>query len=118
MTPLELAGLYTALARDGTGAALHLDPAAARREEARVLGPGAAWLVRRILRWKDRPDLPARRLAGAVPRAIHWKTGTSFGNRDAWAAGSGARYTVVVWAGNLNQTPSARLVGADVAGPL
>ena len=118
MTPLELAGLYTALARDCTGAALHLDPAAARREEARVLGPGAAWLVRRILRWKDRPDLPARRLAGAVPRAIHWKTGTSFGNRDAWAAGSGARYTVVVWAGNLNQTPSARLVGADVAGPL
>jgi membrane peptidoglycan carboxypeptidase len=56
-------------------------------------------------------------MTGAPPH-IHWKTGTSFGHRDAWAAGSGPRYTAVVWLGNFDNTPSVRLVGADAAGPI
>lgn len=53
-----------------------------------------------------------------MPRGLHWKTGTSFGHRDAWAVGSGGRFTVAVWLGNLDQRPSRRLVGSEAAGPL
>jgi penicillin-binding protein 1C len=53
-----------------------------------------------------------------VPPAIHWKTGTSFGFRDAWAIGSGPAFTAVVWTGNVDNRPSAELVGSEAAGPL
>ena len=53
-----------------------------------------------------------------MPAQVHWKTGTSFGHRDAWAAGSGPRHTAVVWLGNIDNAPSVHLVGADAAGPL
>jgi penicillin-binding protein 1C len=50
--------------------------------------------------------------------SIHWKTGTSFGYRDAWSVGSDERYTIAVWLGNLDRKPSRYLVGAPLAGPL
>jgi penicillin-binding protein 1C len=53
-----------------------------------------------------------------LPPAIHWKTGTSFGFRDAWAVGSDPAYTAVVWAGNVDNRGSAELVGSEAAGPL
>jgi len=53
-----------------------------------------------------------------VPPEIHWKTGTSFGLRDAWAIGSGPAYTAVVWTGNVDNQPSAELIGSEAAGPL
>jgi penicillin-binding protein 1C len=53
-----------------------------------------------------------------MPAQVHWKTGTSFGHRDAWAVGSGPRHTAVVWLGNFNSSPSVHLVGSDAAGPL
>lgn len=124
LTPLEMAGIYAVLARGGAARDLRW----LRREsgegtwddedEDQVLSPGAAWLTRRALAIRDRPDFPARRRLGAVPRAIHWKTGTSTGRRDAWAIGSGPDYTVAVWLGNLDNEPSAHLVGADAAGPI
>ena len=49
---------------------------------------------------------------------IAWKTGTSYGLRDAWAIGSNGRYTVGVWAGNGNGEPAPHLGGADTAAPL
>lgn len=118
LTPLEVARFYTALARGGQDMPLLLrqdDPAA---EARRVFSPGASWLTARALARRDRPDFPSRHLLSAAPRFIRWKTGTSFGNRDAWAVGWGTRLTIAVWMGNLDQRGSASLVGADVAGPL
>jgi penicillin-binding protein 1C len=121
LTPLELAGLYATLAEDGGYRPLRLvagpdssDDAAAQP----VFGPGAAWLTRQALALKDRPDFPRRRDVAGVPAAIHWKTGTSFGFRDAWAVGSGPAYTAVVWTGNVDNKPSAELIGSEAAGPL
>jgi len=123
VTPLELAGLYAGLARDG-----RFRPLRWLREEAKASGaaprgeaafaPGAAYLTRRALRRRDRPDFPARRRLQGAPAAIHWKTGTSYGHRDAWAAGSGRDHTAVVWLGNFDNRPSVDLVGAEAAGPL
>src|SRR5690606_7788269 len=47
-----------------------------------------------------------------------WKTGTSFGYRDAWSVGSGPAYTALVWTGNVDQRASFELVGSEAAGPL
>ncbi|WP_225888776.1 penicillin-binding protein 1C [Myxococcus xanthus] len=118
LTPLELAGVYVALAGDGRAPPLRLllDEKAAAPVE--VLSPGAAWLTRQALSLRDRPDFPARRRLTGMPARVHWKTGTSFGHRDAWAAGSGPRHTAVVWLGNFNHRPSVHLVGADAAGPV
>jgi penicillin-binding protein 1C len=117
LTPLELAALYAALANDGEVRDLRIvaAPASAPR---RLFSPAAAWLTRRALAIRDRPDFPARREMGAAPRGIHWKTGTSFGNRDAWAVGSNLRYTVVVWTGNFDRTASPHLVGAETPAPV
>lgn len=114
LTPLELAGLYATLAENGQSAPLRLVAGDAFQPTA-AYGPGAAYLTRDALSTRDRPDISHRR---DVPPAIHWKTGTSYGSRDAWTAGSGPTYTAVVWAGNVDERPSADLVGSDAAAPL
>jgi penicillin-binding protein 1C len=117
VTPLELAALYAALANDGEVRDLRIVAAPAPTPR-RLFSAGAAWLTRRALAIRDRPDFPARREMGAAPRGIHWKTGTSFGNRDAWAVGSNLRYTVVVWTGNFDRRASPHLVGAETPAPV
>ncbi|MFK7931214.1 MAG: penicillin-binding protein 1C, partial [Myxococcota bacterium] len=117
VTPLELTGLYTGLASNGDHRPLRLTgPDQQIATGVPVLSPGAAWLTRKALRLKDRPDFPARRELATVPTGIHWKTGTSFGHRDAWACGSGPEHTACVWFGNADRTPSRHLVGSEVAG--
>jgi penicillin-binding protein 1C len=119
VTPLELAGVYVALARNGGSRPLKvLDDGKPPPEARELFSPGAAWLTRRALSLKDRPDFPARRWLTGMPAQVHWKTGTSFGHRDAWAAGSGPQHTAVVWLGNFDSTPSVHLVGSETAGPL
>ena len=118
LTPLELAGLYATLAEDGAHRPLRLVAGEPPGEPVRVFGPGAAWLTRQALTERDRPDFPRHRDIAGVPPAIHWKTGTSYGFRDAWAVGSGPAYTAVVWTGNVDDRPSAELVGSEAAGPL
>jgi len=118
LSPLELAGLYATLAEDGRYAPLRLIVDDLPREPVPIFAPGAAYLTRQALSERDRPDFPRRRDVAAIPSEIHWKTGTSFGFRDAWSAGSGPRYTAVVWTGNVDNKPSAELVGSEAAGPL
>jgi penicillin-binding protein 1C len=118
LTPLELAAIYATLAEDGAYQPLRLAAADRVRAAQPMFGAGAAWLTRQALSLRDRPDFPRRRDVAGVPPAIHWKTGTSFGFRDAWAVGSGPAYTAVVWTGNVDNRPSAELVGSEAAGPL
>jgi len=118
ITPLELAGMYATLAEDGRYQPLRVAASDPVAPPAPAFGKGAAFLTRRALAKKDRPDFPRRRDVNGVPAEIHWKTGTSFGFRDAWAVGSGPAFTAAVWTGNVDQKPSAELVGSEAAGPL
>ncbi len=118
LTPLEVAGLYTALANGGGYRDLRFGADDPPARPLSIVSPGAAWLTRRALQLKDRPDFPTRWQVSASPRGIAWKTGTSFGHRDAWAAGWSDRYTAVVWLGNLDNRPAVDLVGAATAGPI
>jgi penicillin-binding protein 1C len=117
VTPLEVASMYATLAEDGAYKPLRLVADGTDVPAQPIFGAGAAWLTKHTLSIKDRPDFPRRRLSG-MPADIHWKTGTSFGFKDAWAVGSNPAYTAVVWTGNVDNTPTADLVGSEAAGPL
>ncbi len=120
ITPLELAGVYTALAREGRATPLRWKPAETGSLErgVEVLSPGAVALTLQILERRDRPDFPRRAAARSRDQPVAWKTGTSAAHRDAWAVGSDASHTVVVWLGNLDGSGSAHLVGGETAAPL
>ena len=109
----ELVGAYRALARGGLTGQPRLQPEAPRRE-ARLMSEGAAYLVREILETGGQPGRPFQ----ATPRRLAWKTGTSFGFRDAWALGVTERYTVGVWVGRPDGTPNPGHFGANTAAPL
>ncbi|KRP59416.1 penicillin-binding protein 1C [Pseudomonas orientalis] len=112
----ELVSGYSAFARDGKSATLRLQPDDALRERP-LLSPGAAWIVRRILSGQARPDRDPR--AELVQRpTLAWKTGTSYGFRDAWAIGVGPRYLIGVWIGRPDGTPVPGQFGLASAAPL
>jgi penicillin-binding protein 1C len=83
-----------------------------------VMSEAAAWLISDILSNAKRPDLPEELLAASRLPKIAWKTGTSYGKRDAWAIGWNARYTIGVWMGNFNGRGAPALSGAELAVPL
>ena len=111
-----LVGAYAALARGGLAGKPRYT-ADAPVEEARMLSEGAAFIVRDVL---EAGGPVARLVDGGVGarRGIAWKTGTSFGFRDAWAVGVSDRYTAGVWVGRPDGTPNPGFFGANVAAPL
>jgi penicillin-binding protein 1C len=84
---------------------------------AAELSAGAAWLTLQALLEVARPGEEGHWKNFASSRKIAWKTGTSWGLRDAWAVGSTARYTVGVWAGNASGEGRPGLSGAAAAAP-
>ncbi|MFK3910126.1 peptidoglycan glycosyltransferase PbpC [Pseudomonas monteilii] len=112
----DLVGGYAALARDGKAAQIRLQPQDPLIER-RLMSPGAAWITRRILSGLARPDRdPHADLSAPVPLA--WKTGTSYGFRDAWSIGVGPRYLIGVWIGRPDGTPVPGQFGLASAAPL
>jgi len=112
----DLVSGYSAFARDGKSATIRLQPDDVLRERP-LLSPGSAWIVRRILSGQARPDRDPR--AELVQRpALAWKTGTSYGFRDAWAMGVGPRYLIGVWIGRPDGTPVPGQFGLASAAPL
>ena len=112
----DLVSGYSAFARDGRSAAIRLLPDDTLKERP-LLSPGSAWIVRRILSGQARPDRDPR--AELVQRPVlAWKTGTSYGFRDAWALGVGPRYLIGVWIGRPDGTPVPGQFGLASAAPL
>jgi penicillin-binding protein 1C len=111
----DMVGAYAAFARKGLAVTPRFTPDAPRREQ-RMLSEGAAFIVRDILETGG-PLGRAVEGRGAYS-GIAWKTGTSFGFRDAWAVGVSNRYTVGVWVGRPDGTPNPGFFGANVAAPL
>lgn len=105
---------YSAFARHGKAGKLRLQPGDPLVER-RLMSPGAAWIIRRILADEAQP-LPDSALPRVAPLA--WKTGTSYGYRDAWAIGLNARYVIGIWTGRPDGTPVAGQFGYASAIPL
>lgn len=118
-TRLEnLVGAYTAFANEGVaGAPRYL--AEQPKQTRRLLSPGAAWIIRDILSTNP-ANVEGAPLEGTIGRhdAVAWKTGTSYGYRDAWAIGVTDSWTVGVWIGRPDGTPSPGQYGAVTSLPL
>lgn len=113
----ELVGAFAAFNRDGIAGRVRYTPQDARIER-RLISPGAAWIVRDILESNPRPGYGAGTFDVATRPRVAWKTGTSYGYRDAWAIGSTRHYTVGVWVGRPDGTPLPGQYGAVTALPL
>jgi penicillin-binding protein 1C len=133
----ELTGLYSALANKGRWTALKYEVLAGngykkskpRQPNAHVvqlttqnskplISEASAYLLTDILAQRTRPDLPVDAASSRHLPRIAWKTGTSYGRRDAWSIGYNRQYTIGVWVGNFSGQGSPALTGADVASPL
>ena len=111
VTLSDMVQLYAALARGGVVRPLVWREGAEGQEGQRLVSAVAAWQVGDILGGlAPPPGAPANRLA--------YKTGTSYGHRDAWAIGYDGRHVVGVWMGRADGTPVPGAFGADVAAPV
>ncbi len=107
ITLRDLTALYAALADEGRFLPITFNPASQRGPELRLLSPAAAWQIDRILRTMPRSG-----------ERIRYKTGTSYGFRDAWAVGYTKQHTVGVWVGRPDGGYGKRQTGADLAVPV
>lgn len=89
-----------------------------RRRTPYLLGAGAAWWVAEAMQEVERPGEEHNWQAFTSTRRLAWKTGTSYGFRDAWAVGLTPRHVVAVWAGNADGEGRPGLVGVQAAAPL
>ncbi|MGV8953372.1 MAG: penicillin-binding transpeptidase domain-containing protein, partial [Cypionkella sp.] len=107
----DMVQLYATIARGGVSLPLIHQMQGKRAEGQRVLTAAAAWEVGDILAGlAPPPGAPANRLA--------YKTGTSYGHRDAWAIGYDGRHVIGVWMGRPDGTPVPGAFGADLAAPV
>jgi penicillin-binding protein 1C len=83
-----------------------------------ILSPAATYMINEILSKVNRPDFPLNWQSTERMPKIAWKTGTSYGRRDAWSIGYNKHYTVGVWVGNFSGLGIPEISGANVATPL
>ncbi len=111
VTLSDMVQLYAAIARGGVVRPLSYRQDADVPEGQRVVSEVAAWEVGDILAGlAPPPGAPSNRLA--------YKTGTSYGHRDAWAIGFDGSHVIGVWMGRADGTPVPGAFGADVAAPV
>lgn len=127
---LELTNLYAGLGNMGEFAQyqLVLNRDAANKEKnkkdasfstaTRLLRHETSWIITEMLTTLVRPDYPESfEQTGTMPK-VAWKTGTSYGHRDAWSIGYSPELTIGVWIGNFNGTGSPMLSGSQAAAPI
>jgi penicillin-binding protein 1C len=112
----ELARMYAMLGNDGRLRSLRWRASDPAEGGTALISPEAAFITRDMLRQNPRPDAGALATAASAP--VYWKTGTSWGFRDAWSAGLFGPYVLVVWMGNFDGSGNPALVGVDAAAPL
>lgn len=118
VTPWDMVKLYRGLANRGIFTDNHVLAGETPKASPQLISAGACYLTLDILKDLKRPgsEYYWQRFNGS--RSIAWKTGTSFGHKDAWAVGVTPQYTIAVWVGNFNGEGNKNLSGVTTAGPL
>jgi len=114
----ELTGLFSAFANDGIYIAPSYTQNDTNQVPKKIISAAADYMITDILSRVNRPDFPLNWQATEHMPKIAWKTGTSYGRRDAWSIGYNKNYTIGVWVGNFSGVGVADLSGANVATPL
>ena len=117
VTMEELAGMYATLANQGVLHRLRVERDSKPDEGVRLLSPEAAFITLEMLRGNPRPDEDGA-IAVRSRWPVAWKTGTSWGFRDAWTAGIVGPYVLVVWIGDFSGKGNPSFVGVEAAAPL
>lgn len=119
----DLTGIYAQLAASARDGDINQYAPALLLQQKQLQGKpvikqGAAWLTLQALIEVARPgnDNYWRDFSGS--QTIAWKTGTSYGLRDAWAIGSNARYSLGVWVGNAGGEAASFISGQSSAAPI
>ena len=114
----ELTGLYASFANEG----IYVKPLFTKQDSirrgTRVMSAAAAFMINETLSKVHRPDFPVSWQSTEKMPKIAWKTGTSYGRRDAWSIGYNKHYTVGIWVGNFSGAGIPELNGAAIATPL
>jgi penicillin-binding protein 1C len=107
----DLVMLYAGIAQLGMVLPLHERLDAPAPQARRLMSAVAAWYVTDVLRGSPPPE-------NGVPGRIAFKTGTSYGYRDAWSVGFDGRHTIGVWVGRPDGAPVPGLIGREAAAPI
>ncbi len=114
----DITMLYSGIANGGQARGLRFVAGTQDQPDHRLFGPVAAFYLKQILRGVALPDGWAMGQGLTRQRAIAFKTGTSYGYRDAWSVGFSNDYTVGVWVGRADGSPRAGHVGRESAAPI
>ncbi|MFV0549374.1 MAG: penicillin-binding protein 1C [Limnobaculum xujianqingii] len=116
ITAQELARLYSMLANRGELKPLRLEQSTPTNSSVRLLSNEASFITLDMLSQHRRPGDTLAQQPTSLP--VYWKTGTSWGFRDAWSAGIFGPYVLIVWQGNFDGKGNNAFIGADAAAPL
>lgn len=110
----DMVKIYLGLGNYGNFKELLYEENAFTKEDKKLISDGASFLTLQTLKDLDRVGLRQY----DFNTIISWKTGTSYGRKDAWAIGTSPKYTLGVWVGNFNGEANANLYGVNIAGEL
>lgn len=123
VTPAKMAEMYSLLARQGVYQKINYYNEEKKlskdnEENKKLLSAESSFLILKML--SENPRTESYILDKNLKQKNHiaWKTGTSWGYRDAWTAGVVGPYTLVVWLGNFNYASNPQLIGREIAAPL
>jgi penicillin-binding protein 1C len=114
----DITMLYSGIADGGVARPLRFTAKAPQGADHRLFGAVAAWYLRDILSGVNLPEGWAMGQGLSRARKIAFKTGTSYGFRDAWSVGFSNDYTIGVWVGRADGAPSAGRIGREAAAPI
>ncbi|MCV3392564.1 penicillin-binding protein 1C [Campylobacter sp. IFREMER_LSEM_CL2101] len=110
----DMVKIYLGLGNYGNFKELLYEENTFTKENKKLISDGASFLTLQTLKDLDRAGLRQY----DFNTIISWKTGTSYGRKDAWAIGTSPKYTLGVWVGNFNGEANANLYGVNIAGEL
>ncbi|AJC93277.1 penicillin-binding protein 1C [Campylobacter subantarcticus LMG 24377] len=110
----DMLKLYLGLGNYGSFNELLYEENAYHKESKKIISSGASFLTLQVLKGLDRAGL--KQYDSNI--VVSWKTGTSYGRKDAWAIGTSPKYTLGVWVGNFSGEANTNLYGVNVAGEL
>ena len=109
----DLVQLYAGLAQGGRAVPLRWEMDSQKKSAQTMFSRASAWQVGNILAGLHPPNA-----TGISPGQIAYKTGTSYGHRDAWAVGFDGAHVIGVWLGRPDGTPVPGAFGGDLAAPI
>ena len=113
----ELTRLFNSFAKEGKLYPINFILNEGKKEGVQIFSKSSSYLIAEVLSGINRNDIANLSNYSKLPK-FAWKTGTSYGKRDAWAIGFNPNYTIGVWMGNFNGVGSPDLSGGEIAVPV